>query len=204
MQMKISIIIFAILLPICISSFVNINRTLTKRASKRASKNKFIIYIPEVYAVVGFLVAFVFSAFILFSPLLWPNENGKSLIVFYISFGAFVLLGIYIIIKSLRFRIVVDKGVLTVYPLFQKSYSFTFDEVEIVTRQTKKRYEGYAERLVVRTKDGKKTIIESSFVNYKKMVEQIIENVDRSKLQWDDGSIRGRFNQSGDGSAIEG
>lgn len=191
--MKISIILFVVLLPICISSFVNINHKIAKRASKRASKNNFIVYAPEIYAIIGFLVAFVFGTFMLFSPLLWPNENGKSLIFFYISFGAFVLLGIYIIIKTLRFRIVVERVFLTVYPLFQKSYSFTFDEVKTVTRQIKKRYNGRTERIIILTNQGKRVVVDSSFVSYKKLVKIIQENITVSKL------IGFSTGQSGDG-----
>ena len=158
-----------------------------RKTLKRATKNSFTVYIAEQYAVIGALDVLILGLFIVFSPILWPNENIKSMAIFYIVFGVGVLLGVYIMIKSLRFRIVVKNENLTVYPLLSKSYTFTFDDIETVKRQVKKRYEGQAERIVIRTNQGRKVIAESLFVAYRKLIEKIHENVDESKLigEWE-------------------
>lgn len=53
-----------------------------------------------------------------------------------------IALGTFISYKSSRFRIIVSKDVLKVYPIFSKSYTFNFDDIISVVRQTKKYYQG--------------------------------------------------------------
>lgn len=153
-----------------------------RKESKKAEKNKFTVYIPNLCAMIGVVGIVVFGAFILFSPIIWSDENGHFMIIFYIVFGAGVLSGVYLIIKAMRFRIVVDGERITVYPLLSKTYTFTFDDINTVVRQTKKRYEGHAERIIIRTKQGKKVIAENSFIAYFKLVDKIKGCVDSSKL----------------------
>lgn len=114
--------------------------------------------------------------------MLWPNEN-DSMIIFYVIFGAFFWLGIYLVIKTIRFRIVAEKDQITVYPLFSRAYTFTFEDITSVERQTKNMNRRQAERIVIRTKQGRKVIAEDAFIAYFKFVDKIQAFVDVSKLK---------------------
>lgn len=176
-----AIVLSVIFIPACVTLLVNVIYASTQKASTKTKKNKFTVYIPKLCAVIGVADALCFGLFILFSPIIWPDEN-NYMVVFYMVFGAGLWAGVYLIIKTLRFRIVVEDKEITVYPLFSKAYTFTFDDVEVAIRQTKKRYKGQAERIIVCTKQGKRVIAESSFVAYFKLVDKIQECVDLSRL----------------------
>ena len=149
---------------------------------KKQQSKGFTVSVPQVFVVVGVLDVIVFGLFIVFSSLIWPDESAKNRITFYVVFGLFVLLGIYMIVKALCSRIVVENEQIKVTPVASKSFVFTFDDIETVKRQVKKRYKGQAERIIIHTKQGKKITVDSSYVSYKKLVKRIIEVVEKSKL----------------------
>ena len=149
---------------------------------KKQQSKGFTVSVPQVFVVVGVLDVIVFGLFIVLSSLIWPDESAKNRITFYVVFGLFVLLGIYMIVKALRSRIVVENEQIKVTPVASKSFVFTFDDIETVKRQVKKRYKGQAERIIIHTKQGKKITVDSSYVSYKKLVKRIIEVVEKSKL----------------------
>lgn len=149
---------------------------------KKQQSKVFTVSVPQAFVVVGALDVIVFGLFIVLSSLIWPDESAKNRITFYVVFGLFVLLGIYTIVKALRSRIVVENEQIKVTPVASKSFVFTFDDIETVKRQVKKRYKGQAERIIIHTKQGKKITVDSSYVSYKKLVERIIEVVEKSKL----------------------
>ncbi len=196
--MNLGIVFSSIFIPACVALLVNIIHVSTQKVtSKKSKKDNFVVCIPNLYAVIGTVTALVFGVFILLSPIIWPNESRNSMIIFYVVFGMFFWLGIYVVIKTIRFQMVVEEKIITVYPLFSKEYSFTFNDVNTVVRQTKKQYKKQAERIIICTEQGKKIIVENSFVSYFKLVAKIQKCVDSSKLigfgQSGDGTIRGRF-----------
>ena len=142
----------------------------------------FTVCAPKEAGVVGVVGVLVFGLFIVLSPFMWPNESAKNRIIFYVSFGAAVVLCAYLVVKFLRFRVVVKSERITVTPLLSKNFSFTFDDIETVKRQVKNRYNGKAERVIIYTKYDKKVIVDSSYVSYEKLVERIIESVEKAKL----------------------
>lgn len=196
--MNFSIILSSIFVPACVTLLFHIiHATTYKASSKKVAKDQFTVCVPNICAVIGALTAIVFGVFILSSPIIWSNESGYSMIAFYVIFGVFFWLGIYLIIKTIRFRIVVEKNKITVYPLFSRAYTVTFEDINTVIRQTKKQHKGLAERIVISTKQGKKIIAEHTFVAYFKLVDKIQNCVDSSKL-------KGFERQSGDGSTGDG
>lgn len=181
--MILSIIIAAIFVLACVTLLFHIMHATTQNASgSKVYKGKFTVCIPNLYAVVGVITMLVFGLFIIFSHFIWPNENRYSMIIFYVIFGAFFLLGIYLVIKTIRFRIMVEKDKITVYPLFSRTYMFTFDDINTVVRQTKRQHKGHGERIIIRTKQGKKIIVENSFVAYFKLIDEIQVHVESSRL----------------------
>lgn len=182
--MNFSIILSSIFVPACVTLLLHIIHATTYKASyKKVAKDQFTVCVPNIYAVIGAITAIVFGVFILSSPIIWSNESGYSMIAFYVIFGVFFWLGIYLIIKTMRFRIVVEKNKITVYPLFSRAYTVTFEDINTVVRQTKKQHKGLAERIVISTKQGNKIIAEHTFVAYFKLVDKIQNCVDSSKLK---------------------
>lgn len=180
--MNFSIILFFIFFPAFVTLLFHIIHVITHKASfKQVTKDKFTVCIPNICAIIGAITAMAFGAFILFSPVIWPNEN-SFFSIFYVAFGAFFGLGIYLVIKTIRFRIVVEKNKITVYPLFSRAYTFVFEDIHMVVRQTKNQYKGQAERIIIHTKQGRKIIVEHSFVAYFKLIDKIQLCVDSSRL----------------------
>ncbi len=142
----------------------------------------FTVCAPKEAGVVGVVGVLVFGLFIVLSPFMWPDEPAENRTIFYVIFGTAVILCAYLLVKSLRFRVVVKKEKITVIPLLSKTYTFTFDDIETVKRQVKNRYKGKAERVIIYTKYDKKVIVDSSYVSYEKLVERIIESVEKAKL----------------------
>ena len=104
---------------------------------KKQQSKGFTVSVPQAFVVVGALDVIVFGLFIVLSSLIWPDESAKNRITFYVVFGLFVLLGIYMIVKALRSRIVVENEQIKVTPVASKSFVFTFDDIETVKRQVK-------------------------------------------------------------------
>ena len=142
----------------------------------------FTVCAPKEAGVVGVVGVLVFGLFIVLSPFMWPDEPAENRTIFYVIFGTAVILCAYLLVKSLRFRVVVKKEKITVIPLLSKTYTFTFDDIETVKRQVKNRYKGKAERVIIYTKYDKKVIVDSSYVSYEKLVAIIIESGEKAKL----------------------
>ena len=149
---------------------------------KNQKSKNFTVCAPQVAMMVGILGVMVFGFLIVLSPFMWPNEPAKNRIVFYVIFGLAVVLSAYLIVKTLRFRVVVKNEKITVTPLLSKTYTFTFSDIETVQRQVKNRYKGKAERIIIRTKQGKRIAVDSSYVSYGKLVERVIDSVETSRL----------------------
>lgn len=149
---------------------------------KNQKSKNFTVCAPQVAKMVGISGVLVFGLLIALSPFMWPNEPAKNRIVFYVIFGLAVVLSAYLIVKTLRFRVVVKNEKITVTPLLSKTYTFTFSDIETVQRQVKNRYKGKAERIIIRTKQGKRIAVDSSYVSYGKLVERVIDSVETSRL----------------------
>lgn len=182
--MKLGIVYLAIFLPACVAILVNVILANTDKAPKRRSKRRYAVYISQLVLMIGIIGVIFLGMFVFLAPFIWDDVH----FIFYIVFGSGIWAGIYMIIYQMRFCIVVEQEKITVYPLFRRSYSFTFHDVYTVKRQTKNLYKGQTERIVLRTEQGKKVIVESSFVNYFKFTEQIQNCVDASKLSGFDGT----------------
>ncbi|MCL2860500.1 MAG: hypothetical protein FWF46_08165 [Oscillospiraceae bacterium] len=104
--------------------------------------------------------------FMLFGFTLILSIMRKSNIIFYIIFGLFFFLGAYLALKALKFKVIVQGEDISVYDIFIKTYTFKFDDIVLVTRQVKKNQLN-SERMVIKTKLGKKLIVESAEIAYK-------------------------------------
>ena len=76
-----------------------------------------------------------------------------------------ICLGAILMLYACMFRISVKDERITVRALLKKPYSFTFREIESVTRDIESRG-GQVESLTIRTSTGKKLKVESIFISY--------------------------------------
>lgn len=167
--MPIGIILSAIFVPACVMLiFLVIQKTGDKK-SKTMSDEDFTVIIPSIVSIIGAMCALEFTVVILCFTFL-SDEHPHF--IFYVTTGLFFWLGIYLIIKTLTFKVIVKEEKITVFSAFKKPYTFTFSEIISVVRQVKKN-QLKSERLVIKTADGKKLIVESLEISYKKFAKKI-------------------------------
>lgn len=187
--MPIGIILSAIFVPSCVMLIFSIIQKTRDKTSKTTSDKNFIVMIPRVVLIIGAMCALmsiaVLLCFTFFSAEL-PH------FIFYITFGLFFWLGIYLILKTLTFKVIVRENKITVFSAFKKPYTFTFSEVVSAVRQVKKN-QTKSERIVIRTVDSKKLIVESSEISYKRFSKRLQSEVKNEYLVG--------FNNTGDGSS---
>ncbi len=97
--------------------------------------------------------------------------------IFYVSSCLLLLLCLYLIIKTVTFRVVVKGDLITVYSATRRPYSFRFQEIVLVKRQVKQTYYGPRERMIIKAKDKKRVIVESSEISYFRMLDKIKNEV---------------------------
>lgn len=134
--------------------------------------------IPNVVAFIGGFLAII-CVIILLCFTLFSGEIPH--IIFYVVFGLFLWLGMYLVLKTLCFRVIVKNETITAVPLFRKPFTFTFDEITSVVRQVKEN-RTKSERMVIRTKSGKKLIVESAEISYIRFMNRIKSEVNAEYL----------------------
>ena len=107
-------------------------------------------------------------------------SNERPHFIFYVVFGLFLWLGTYLIVKTLNFKVIVKEKKITVFSAFRKPYSFTFGEIVSAVRQIKNQMK--SERIVVKTVSGKRLIVESSEISYKRFAKKVQLEVRREYL----------------------
>lgn len=171
--MNIGMILSAIFIPICVRAIFSAMQKSKSKTSKIMSDEHFVISIPKIVLVIGIVDDLMFGGIMLgftcFSKKL-PHA------IFYIILGLFLWLGTYLILETLKFKVIVKDKEITVYSIFVKPYTFTFSEIISAARQVK-RDQIKSERIVIKTKSGKKLIVESSEISYERFLKRIKSEV---------------------------
>ena len=145
-----------------------------KQVKITKTKENFVVSIPRIVfwigAVESIVCWLVMTLFTVFSD---PDPHW----IFYITFGLFSLLGLYLVVKTVTFRVVVKGDLITVYSALRRPYSFRFNEIVFVKRQVKQTYYGQGERMIIKAKDKKRVIVESSEISYFRMLDKIKNEV---------------------------
>lgn len=102
-------------------------------------------------------------------------------LIFYVFFGLGIWLGTYLCVKTLTFKVVVKDEIITVFTAFKKPYSFTFDEIVSAVHQVKKN-QMKSERIVIKTTNKKRLIVESGEVSYKRFAKKVQLEVKKEYL----------------------
>jgi len=176
--MNIGKIISVIFMLFGFTLILSIMRKSNIKADKEMSNEYFFLMLPRLFLGIGvtlsLMTLIVMIVFTVFSNEL-PN------IIFYIIFGLFFFLGVYLVLKVLKFKVIVQGEDISVYDIFIKTYTFKFDDIVLVTRQVKKNQLN-SERMIIKTKLGKKLIVESAETAYKKLFNMIELKVKKEYL----------------------
>lgn len=172
------IILSVILVPACVILIFSMVQKAGIRKSKTMSDEDFTVMIPGMVATIGAMCALMSLAVLLGFTFL---SDERPHFIFYVVFGLFIWLGTYLIVKTLTFKVIVKEKKITVFSAFRKPYSFTFGEVVEAVRQIKKNQMS-SERIVIKTVSGKRLIVESSEISYKRFAKKVQLEVRRECL----------------------
>lgn len=176
--MSIKIILSAILIPPGIMLIFSLLGKEKSKKSKKMTDDNFAVMIPNIAIIVGTLLVIEALALLLGFTFLSAE---RPHFIFYLFVGLFLWFGIYLIIRTISFKVVVKKEKITVFSFLRKEYSFTFDEIVSVVRQVKKN-KVKSERLIIKTCAGKKLIVENAEISYDRFKKVIISKVKREIL----------------------
>lgn len=172
--MLIRIIVLLLITIGCNVVLPTIMNKIHKQVKTSKTKEEFVVSIPRIVfwigAVESTICLLVMTLFTVFSD---PDPHW----IFYITFGLFSLLGLYLVVKTVTFYVVVKGDLITVYSATRRPYSFRFQEIVLVKRQVKQTYYGPRERMIIKAKDKKRVIVESSEISYFRMLDKIKNEV---------------------------
>ena len=170
-------LIFGVVMFLGLSAFIALYRSESKIGIDLSEyKDKLVLVYPKFGLFVGIIGSIVFIC-VMLGFTLFSSELPH--IIFYIVFGFFLLVGIYLILKTKNFKLIVeDDEQIIVYSLINTIYTFGFQDIRTVVRQTKK---NGAERMVIKT-NNKKVIVEYSAIGYEQFKRLIESKVNHNKL----------------------
>lgn len=176
--MYIKIIVSAICLPICMSLVFSLIQQAKTTTEHRSSDDNFTIKLSPVIFVVGVLGVVMATAVMLGFTFL---SNETPHLIFYIIFGSFFLLGAYLAIRTLTFKVVVKGDQITVYSALKKPYTFTFSEIVSAVRHVKPN-QLKTEYIDIKTANGKKLTVGSVEEEYERFSKRIRAEVSKQYL----------------------
>lgn len=178
MKIDIRIILSAIFVPACAMAVLSALQKSSNKTSKSMTNEHFIVMVPKMVLMIG-IACVLMSVIVLLGFTLFSNELPHM--IFYLVFGLFLWLGTYLVLKTLKFKVIVKGKEIIVYSVFKKPYTFTFSEIISAVRQVK-RNQMKSERIVVKTVSGKKLIVESTEISYKRVLQRIKSEVKSERL----------------------
>ncbi len=141
----------------------------------------FQVTVPEQRKVVGVgLIDIMACILVIIVQVIFNHE---SPILMIIVFCPFCLLGIYLIMAAMLFRVQVMGGEVMVRNSFGKKYEFHISDVERVDWVLIKSNQIRNGRIKIVIRGGKKLSVEPIMVGYDEMTAYILENVAESKIK---------------------
>ena len=131
-SMNIGMILLIIFLPaVVMLAFSLIKKSGDKVSNKMSDKN-FTVMLSDMVLWVGVFACLTASVVLLVFSF-FSEELPHW--IFYVTFGGFFWSGMYLILKTLNFKVIVKGENITVFSTFRKPYSFTFNEIVSAVRQ---------------------------------------------------------------------
>lgn len=148
------------------------------KAKKRITDQDFTVQVPM--GIFGLGVALVI-AFVLLTLGFTFFSKELPHTIFYVFAGIFIFFGLYLIFKTLCFKVIVRGNSITVYSIFRRPYTFGFQDIVTAVRQVKNN-QVKSERIVVRTESGRKLIVERVEIGYANFRKKLYEELDHARL----------------------
>ena len=174
----IGVVLSAIFVPACVILVFSIMQKNSIKRSKEMTDSDFTVRIPDMVIIIGAMGALM-GTFIMLLFTFVSDEYPD--LIFYVFFGLYVWVGIYLIVKTITFKVIVKGEKITVFSIFKKPYTFTFDEIVSVVRQVKKNKKK-SERLVIKTAGRKRLIVENIEIAYQIFLKKIQSEVKKEYL----------------------
>ena len=167
--MFILMVLSAIYIPACLSLVFALMKKKRIKINKTMTDKNFTVMLPDTILVIGVIAVLVFSI-VMFCFTFFSDEIPHY--IFYVIFGFFLWVGIYMIVQTLTFKVNVKGEVITVYSFLRKPYSFAFSDIVSAVRQVKNNQVN-SERIVIKTSSRKRLIVENAELAYVRFREKI-------------------------------
>ena len=132
---------------------------------------KIVLTVPAIVGYIGIIDFVIFSMLTIYFIFTTKGQLHWS---FYLFYGLFISVSMFMIILSIKWKVIVKKDDIVVYPLIGEKYSFSFDEIISIERQVK-RNRKKSERVIIKTNTKKKLIVESAHISYFKFILYLLE-----------------------------
>ena len=176
--MNLGIIFSCILIPSAISLVFSMIQKSKIKYNKRMTNKNFVVMNSNIIAVIGVLDA-IASIIVLFGFTFFSEKLPH--IIFYVVFGLFFWLGMYLIVETLCFKVIVKNKTIIVCKKFRKPFTFIFDDITFVIRKvSKNRYK--TEKMKIKTKLGKIVRVDNNEICYYRFMNRIKEEVNAKFL----------------------
>ena len=178
-KMEYGEIVYALLIVIiAVLSFVII-KCLSNKANKKMTDGSFVMSLPKGILVLG-VANILITLMILLGVIFFDEDNSLGDILFVFCFsGTMLCVSIYLIAKTLLYKIVIEGNEITVYSIIRRTYSINFEEITCAKiRQFGRGGEG----ITIATA-SKKFSVDNTFIEYERFVKLIHRKVNRKKIQ---------------------
>lgn len=176
--MNIGIVLAAVLLPPCLALVLSVIQKSGIKVSNKMTDENFVVMLPNAVFAIGAMCTLGYLVVLLGFTFL---SDERPQLIFYVVFGLFIWLGVYLMVKTLTFRVVVKGKNITVFSPFRRPYSFTFSEIVSAVLKVK-RNQLKSEGVLIKTTTGKRVLVESSEISYRRIVKKIQLEVDDERL----------------------
>ncbi len=172
------IVFSCIFIPAAVSLAFSMIQKATVKCSKTVTNKSFVVMNSYIMTAIGALDAI--ACVIVLLAFTFTSEELPHL-VFYIVFGLFFWFGIYIVVETLCFKVIVKNKTITVCKKFRKPFTFTFDDIVFAVRKvSRNRYK--TEKIEIKTNSGKKVTVENNEISYYRLMNRIKEEVNAKFL----------------------
>lgn len=156
--------------------FLLIKRLSLKKTSEFTNEN-FVVMYPRITVIIGIMGILIGAS--LFGAGIYLNEIEDP--IFYVVFGVFILIGIYLLLKSVRWKIVVSGDEITIHPVYGDAYTFSFSDIASVKRQVSGD-KTKPDKVTLKTNFDKRIVFDSMCVSYHFFVSRLKAEVNSEYL----------------------
>lgn len=174
---------FAIIMPTVLTFVFAAIRNAKSNPHGEMTDQEFVVKYPKTIMWIGLVCNAILVAVGIILTLYWSGKaNTTSFVLLYVVFGLFIVLGTYLVLKCLIFRISVSGEQIKAYNLFRRPHVFSFNDIDSAEVQIKGSNIN-PERIIIRTTSGKKIIAESMAKSYDRLVKRVKEEVPPERLK---------------------